>query len=216
MSPFLKDHPPQQPVALELVQVSLSSSSMEFSYSFVKSKVPNSELRDITMEWNFKTIFKYMGNPRLLLTPIFLLLLIILDISDPPSQYLVNPWNPCAEKQGDDNFSSAFNYWSPTIKETASNDKGRAYWDVQSRRLPVCHCSQGNQIAFLTKLDFGITPFVLVQWQGMICEDSVLTQYVFENIMASCFQWRWSQNIRLRLLLTFPNIISNYCPLINL
>lgn len=123
MSPFLKDHPPQQPVALELAQVSLSSSSMEFSYSFVKSKVPNSELMDKTMEWNFKTIFKYVRNPRLLLTPIFLLLLVILDISDPPSQYLVNPWNPCAEKQGDDNFSSAFNYWSPPIKETASMTK---------------------------------------------------------------------------------------------
>lgn len=84
MSPFLKDHPPQQPVALELAQVRLSSSSMEFSYFFVKSKVPNSELMDKTMEWNFKTIFYYMGNPRLLLTPIFLLLLVILDISDPP------------------------------------------------------------------------------------------------------------------------------------
>lgn len=158
MSPFLKDHPPQQPVALELAQVSLSSSSMKFSYFFVKSKVPNSKLMDKMMEWNFKTIFKYMGNLRLLLTPIFLLLLVILDISDPPSQYLVNPWNPCAEKQGDDNFSSAFNYWSPNIKETASNDKGCAYWDVQSRRLPVCHCSQGNQIAFLTKLDFELLP----------------------------------------------------------
>lgn len=123
MSPFLKDHPPQQPVALELAQVSLSSSSMEFSYFFVKPKVPNSDLMDKTMEWNLKTIFKYMGNPRLLLTPIFLLLLVILDISDPPSQYLVNPWNPWAEKQGDDNISSAFNYWSPTIKETASMTK---------------------------------------------------------------------------------------------
>ena len=123
MSPFLKDHPPQQPVALELAQVSLSSSSMEFSYFFLKSKVLNSELMDKMMEWNYNSIIivNYMGNTRLLLTPIFLLLLVILDISDPPSQYLVNPWNPCAKKQGDDKFSSAFNYWSPVISNYKKN-----------------------------------------------------------------------------------------------
>ena len=92
MSPFFKDHPPQQPVALELAQV--SSSSLEFSYFFVKSKVPNGELMDNLMERNFKMIVIYMGNSRLLLAPMFPLLLVIHDISDPPSQYLMNLRDP--------------------------------------------------------------------------------------------------------------------------
>ena len=39
-------------------------------------------------------LFNFMGNARLLLAPMFLLLPIIRDISDPPSQYLVNPPDP--------------------------------------------------------------------------------------------------------------------------
>ena len=46
----------------------------------------------------FKTIVNCMVNPRLLLAPMFLLLLVIRGISDPPSQYLVNSRNPRAEK----------------------------------------------------------------------------------------------------------------------
>ena len=50
------------------------------------------------IERNFKTIVNYMGNPRLLLAPMFLLLPVIRDISDPPFQCLVNPRDPRAKK----------------------------------------------------------------------------------------------------------------------
>ena len=42
-------------------------------------------------------IIYYMGNARLLLAPMFLLLPIIRDICDPPSQYFVNPRDPWVE-----------------------------------------------------------------------------------------------------------------------
>ena len=63
----------------------------------MESKVPDGELVDKTTERNFKTMVNYMGNPRLLLAPMFLLLPVIREISDPPSQSLVNPRDPQAK-----------------------------------------------------------------------------------------------------------------------
>ena len=63
-----------------------------------KSKEANGELVDKTTKLNFKTIVNYMGNPRLLLARVFLLLPVIRDIPDPPSQYLVNPRDPRTKK----------------------------------------------------------------------------------------------------------------------
>ena len=65
----------------------------------MESKVPNGELVDKTAERNLKTMINYVGNPRLLLAPIFLLLPVIRDISDPPSQYLVTPRDPRAKNK---------------------------------------------------------------------------------------------------------------------
>lgn len=42
---------------------------------------------------------RYMGNPRLQLASMSLLLPVIHDISDPPSQFLVNPRDPRAKKK---------------------------------------------------------------------------------------------------------------------
>lgn len=53
--------------------------------SFVKSRVPNGELVDKTdEETKPKTMVNYMGNPSLLSTPIFVLLPVVRDVSDPP------------------------------------------------------------------------------------------------------------------------------------
>ena len=64
----------------------------------LSNQIPNGELVNKAIERNFKTIVNYMANPRLLLAPMFLLLTVIRDISDPPSQCLVNPRDPRAKK----------------------------------------------------------------------------------------------------------------------
>lgn len=64
----------------------------------LSNQIPNGELVNKAIEWNFKRIVSYMGNSRLLLAPMFLLLPSIRDICDPPSQCLVNPRDPSAKK----------------------------------------------------------------------------------------------------------------------
>ena len=59
----------------------------------LQSKVPHGELLDKKTELKFKMIVHYMGNPRLLLALMLLLSPVIYHISDPKSQYLVNPWD---------------------------------------------------------------------------------------------------------------------------
>lgn len=68
-------------------------SSVQFHKPTLKEVIITNatELVDKTTDRNFKTIINYFGNPRLLLTPMFLLLPVIRDISDPPPLYLVNP-----------------------------------------------------------------------------------------------------------------------------
>ena len=69
----------------------ISSDIRDFSvYYFaqhhnLKSKVPKSKLVDKTTERNFQATVNYMGNPRLLKTPMLLLLPNIRDISGPLS-----------------------------------------------------------------------------------------------------------------------------------
>ena len=69
------------------------------SLQLSKSKASNCQLVDKTKELNFKTIVHYTEKPTLPLAPMFLLLPVICDISDPPSQYLVNPWDPRAKDE---------------------------------------------------------------------------------------------------------------------
>lgn len=52
----------------------------------------------IKRQRNFKTIVNYVGNPGLVSTLTFLLLLVVRDKSDPPSQNPVNPREPRANK----------------------------------------------------------------------------------------------------------------------
>ena len=56
-----------------------------------------------TLRWSYTTTLhvKSMGNPRLLLALMFLLSPVICDISDPKSQYLMNPRDPQVKRVAD-------------------------------------------------------------------------------------------------------------------
>lgn len=77
------------------------------------SKVPHDDLVGKATERDFKTIVNYIENPRLLLAQMFLLLTVTRDISDPPSQYLVNPRDPRTKNE---EIKEKFQNWNETLQ----------------------------------------------------------------------------------------------------